>query len=260
MANKQEAIRENMILAFEHLSNNNPRIAFTRTPNACLAETDIPFPIFNRVFDYRASEGIDIGEDAKSIAESYHRRGMKCGWHSYSHARDEAVLGALQANGFVHAGSMSGMSLSLEGRIVANAEVPGLRIGVIHTDEELEIFKRVFVAEYQLPDEVAAAVTRIFAYDPKEPQSTRYYLAYLNDEPVGTLMTFDHEDVTGIYTVATLKEFRSRGIGGAIVAHALRDRQAAGAKQAILQASAMGQSVYRKLGFEEKLTIDVYSG
>lgn len=259
MASYNDAIRENMILAFEHLSNNNPCMKFERTQTVCRVETDIPYPIFNRVFDYQASKNIDIAADVKSIANSYHKRGMKCGWHIYSHDRDEAVIEALHTNAFVNVGSMSGMSLSLEGWEIKNAEVPGLKIRTIHTDEELEIFKRVFIAEYQLPDTVAEAVTRIFAYD-DEGKSTRYYLAYLNDVPASTLMTFSQGDITGIYTVATLQQFRSKGIGGAIVAHALRDMRTSGAKQAILQASSMGQSIYRKLGFEEKITIDVYSG
>ncbi|MBW7453666.1 GNAT family N-acetyltransferase [Paenibacillus sepulcri] len=259
MASYNEAIRENMILAFEHLSHNNPRMKFERTLTACRVETDIPYPIFNRVFDYQASKEIDVAEDVKAIADSYHKRRMKCSWHIYSHDRDEAVIEALHANAFVNVGSMSGMSLSLEGRAIKNAEVPGLQIRTIHTNEELEIFKQVFIAEYQLTDEVAEAATRIFAYD-QERKSTRYYLGYLNEMPVSTLMTFSQGDVSGIYTVATLQEFRSRGIGGAIVAHALRDIHASGAKQAILQASSMGQSIYRKLGFEEEITIDVYSG
>jgi hypothetical protein len=36
-----------------------------------------------------------------AITESYHERGMKCLWYTYSHDLDPAVIEALKTNGYV---------------------------------------------------------------------------------------------------------------------------------------------------------------
>ena len=58
----------------------------------------------------------------------------------------------------------------------------------------------------------------------------------------------------GIFNVATPAEYRGRGYGAAITGHAVREGFAAGAELAYLQSSAIGESVYRRLGFREVLT------
>ncbi|RED66336.1 GNAT family N-acetyltransferase [Cohnella lupini] len=258
MINKKEAILENMIQTFERLSSNSPYANFSRYDNCARIESELPLTIFNRVFDYKApnDDKIDATRQVKSIIDSYQDRGVKCVWHTYSHTQDEDLNDTLISNGFKSGGTMSGMAVDLGEKEINRSNVPGLRIVTVHTDEELEMFKRVFVAEYGLPDELANAFTEAFAYDPEGQM--QYFLAYLNEVPVGTAMTFSTGEVTGIYTVATLKEFRTKGIGGALVGHALLDMQAAGAKLAILQSSSMGQTIYRKHGFEEELTINLF--
>ncbi|ANS74559.1 hypothetical protein AWM70_08150 [Paenibacillus yonginensis] len=71
-------------------------------------------------------------------------------------------------------------------------------------------------------------------------------------------MTFSSGEATGLYTVATLKEYLYRGIGSALVGCSLKDMQAAEVKLAILQASPMGQTLSRNIGFEEELTIHLF--
>lgn len=251
------AIRTNLLSTFDYFSTNNPLTWFKRTPTITRMESDVPFTLFNGVFDFNKSDQTDVAAEIMAITESYHERGMKCLWYTYSHDSDPAVIEALKSNGYVHTGKMTGMSLSLENGKFQIKEVPGLEIQTIHNEQEFDLFRQTFIAEYGLCEELEASVVRIFADDPDG--KAEYYVAYLDDAAVGTLMTYGEDDIKGIYAVATLKAFRSRGIGSALVSRALCDIQAAGVKQAILQASAMGQSIYKKLGFKGEITIDFYS-
>jgi ribosomal protein S18 acetylase RimI-like enzyme len=63
------------------------------------------------------------------------------------------------------------------------------------------------------------------------------------------LLVLSH-GIGGLYLIATVPEARRRGIGAAVT-RALSDHAfAAGARFVTLQASGMGEAIYRRLGFE----------
>ena len=86
----------------------------------------------------------------------------------------------------------------------------------------------------------------------------RTYLARLNGKPVGTSQLFTSAGVAGIYNVTCLPEARGQGIGTAITHAPLMDACVMGYRVAILQASALGYPVYRKLGFEDFGNLSVF--
>ena len=91
-----------------------------------------------------------------------------------------------------------------------------------------------------------------------EDPHARVYLAWLDGRPVSTVETSLQEGVIGVFGVATVPDARRMGIGGAITAHAVRDR-AADADLAMLQSSEMGHGVYANLGFREVSRWEVWS-
>ena len=54
----------------------------------------------------------------------------------------------------------------------------------------------------------------------------------------------------GVFFVTTDPAWRGRGVGTAMTAAAIRSAAAAGARSAVLDASPLGLSIYRRLGFE----------
>jgi GNAT superfamily N-acetyltransferase len=79
----------------------------------------------------------------------------------------------------------------------------------------------------------------------------RNWIANLDGEPVAAAALFVGAGVAGIYNVCTVPEARGRGIGAAITRVALDAAVADGLRLAVLGASDMGFSVYRRLGFRE---------
>jgi GNAT superfamily N-acetyltransferase len=75
------------------------------------------------------------------------------------------------------------------------------------------------------------------------------------NRPVGACSMFLSDGIAGFYDVGVLKEERNKGIGSALLAHALRfarERPAEnGATQAVLLASGMGYGMYQRVGFRE---------
>ncbi|MEV6205904.1 GNAT family N-acetyltransferase [Kitasatospora sp. NPDC051914] len=76
----------------------------------------------------------------------------------------------------------------------------------------------------------------------------RAWLARLDGRPAGACISYDDGTAVGIYSVATLPEHRSRGVGRAVVAAALAAHPD---RVATLVATLLGEPLYRRLGFTE---------
>jgi ribosomal protein S18 acetylase RimI-like enzyme len=63
-------------------------------------------------------------------------------------------------------------------------------------------------------------------------------------------MTIVSHGVAGIYWVGTVDDARGRGLGWTVTATAVNAGFDLGAESASLQASSMGESLYRRMGFE----------
>lgn len=72
------------------------------------------------------------------------------------------------------------------------------------------------------------------------------WVGYVDDRAVTTGMAYVDEHVIGVYVIATREQTRGRGYGAAITARCMAVDPL---KPAVLQASDLGQPVYRRLGF-----------
>jgi len=77
-----------------------------------------------------------------------------------------------------------------------------------------------------------------------------YFLALVDGVPAAASLLSLAEGVAGIYNVGTLEGYRGKGLGALVTATALEVGRAAGYKVGTLHATAMGEPVYRRLGFE----------
>jgi len=62
----------------------------------------------------------------------------------------------------------------------------------------------------------------------------------------------------GIYHIATLPNYRKRGLGAAMTLRAMRSGSEDGYSEAILFATSSGFPVYRRLGFETVSMADLF--
>jgi ribosomal protein S18 acetylase RimI-like enzyme len=76
-----------------------------------------------------------------------------------------------------------------------------------------------------------------------------FYLGYVDRKPVATAEVTIGGGVAGLYNITTLQNHRGQGIGSFMTWHALQEARMAGVPAAVLQASAAGAGVYRRLGF-----------
>ncbi len=97
--------------------------------------------------------------------------------------------------------------------------------------------------------------TRAFAQRPNE---LNLYAARVDGEPLACVGSIHEKGDCGIYLVATLPAARGRGLSSELMAVALREARESGCGSASLQATAMGEPVYARLGFSAFGTIQMW--
>lgn len=135
-----------------------------------------------------------------------------------------------------------GTAMSIEHEV---AGVPGIRVERAVSPEQIETFGRVAEAGFESPG-LAWLYDRHDAY---AAEGSAWFVAFQNDDPVGTACSFLTGAIGGIYNVATPPDARGRGVGAATTAAAVNHLLAGGARTVVLQASAAGRAVYERLGF-----------
>lgn len=138
----------------------------------------------------------------------------------------------------------------LERRAEEHPPPEGVELRRVETPADAETYWRVATESYAslgFPPE-------IFAYYEDHSglggEDVVAFLAHLDGEPAGISMTIVSHGIAGIYWVGSTERARGRGLGSTMTVTAVNAGFDMGAEMASLQASPMGEGIYRKMGFE----------
>jgi hypothetical protein len=129
------------------------------------------------------------------------------------------------------------------------AETRGIDVEVVDDEEALAEACAVLADGFGVPFEWFRDI-----YRPEGLGGGVVYLLRENGRPASTAVSYRGRSGLGIFNVATPVPWRGRGYGAAVTSRAVADGFQDGADFAYLQASAMGEPVYRRLGFEQVST------
>jgi ribosomal protein S18 acetylase RimI-like enzyme len=87
-------------------------------------------------------------------------------------------------------------------------------------------------------------------------QDQFFYLGLLEGKPAAVAHSLDAEGVTGIYGIATLPDFRGKGLAHSILAKVSADAKERGSEALTLQVAkdSQGEAYFTKLGFAREFT------
>ena len=86
----------------------------------------------------------------------------------------------------------------------------------------------------------------------------QYYIAYNNNDIIGTVVLFRTQNVVGIHSLGILPEKRKQGFASEIMTQILNLSIDQNVKLATLQASKMAKAIYLKMGFSQDFLLENY--
>ncbi len=159
----------------------------------------------------------------------------------------------LEKSGFSNVYQQAGMAVKLKAVVDKNLNKNDLVIEKVDNEEELthwfEIVSKVFNLTIDFD----------FLKFIQLLKEAHFYLGKFEGKPVSTLMLYLSSGVAGLHAVSTLSEYRNKGYGLTISRMALIDAFYMGYYIGVLQASSLGEKIYRKLGFQKYCDIISYS-
>ncbi len=124
---------------------------------------------------------------------------------------------------------------------------PVLEILEVSSAEDLIRFQETAFEGFGLPKQIGHLfITEQFQRRP----GVKLYLGLVEGKPACTSALVSSPGIAGVYWVSTLEPYRGRGLGEAITWAAVRGGIESQQPVACLQASAMGEPVYTRMGFQ----------
>ena len=160
----------------------------------------------------------------------------------------------LEKNGFRKLVRWPGMAVDLSGVNENHTKPTDLSVQPIQDIDHLNQWGEVVSKSMFGGKEFDIHLLRNLCFEPY----AKIYLGLFHGKGVATSMLFLSSGVAGIYLVSVLPEYRNRGIGKTITLAPLSDALRMGYFIGVLQASDMGQKIYRKIGFQEYGGFDLY--
>jgi len=164
---------------------------------------------------------------------------------------DEDLRAAAESAGLLTFGDASPQMICRD-RIPVHDLPVGVTIRPVEGPEDVAHFARVNGEAYTVYGAPAEATASHFD-GPQALTSPNVHavLAHLDGEPVGAVLILLSHGIAGVYWVAVLERARGRGIAAALMEHVTNLGFDLGASSVQLQASTMGEPIYRRLGYEE---------
>jgi GNAT superfamily N-acetyltransferase len=216
--------------------------------------TGLAHPLFNAVFGTRLTRN-EIEPTISEIVEKFSARKLPVFWWTGPGTLPSDLGVHLTKQGFHGGGYTPGMAIELSS-LPDSVPVPDhFQIELVTDTTALRQWVELLAASNEMD---SSLYDSLYEQQLRRGLNEQRYIGRLDGKPVGVSMLHLADGVAGLYAAATLPEARGKGIGAAMTLQPLLDGRKAGYKVGVLQASAMGYSVYKRLGFRDFCELQIF--
>lgn len=153
----------------------------------------------------------------------------------------------IESSGYKLTSTLPGMHLQLTKTFPDTVK---LNFELVTTEVEAKIWCEIFKQSfgYLISEDLVI----------KSMHRVSYYIAFYNNAPVGTIKLHLTNETAGIYSLGVPSSMRGNGFAKEIMYFILNKAIKLGATVAVLQASALAQGMYERLGFKKDFTMNSY--
>jgi ribosomal protein S18 acetylase RimI-like enzyme len=220
----------------------------------------VPLALFNHAYYARLSKE-DIEARLDEVLGTFAERGVPFMWTVGPFTQPADLGERLESRGLSRVEEMPGMAVDLSAMQEEVSFPSALSVERVGDEGALRECIELMRVGGEMPEPTSEVLFDVFtAVELGEESPWRIYVGKLDGEAVATSTLVLAAGVAGIYSVGTLPKARRQGLGAALSLMAMREARELGHRIAVLQSSAMGLGVYRRLGFERYGTYAVYAG
>jgi ribosomal protein S18 acetylase RimI-like enzyme len=238
----------NLIHSSQHLFGLDPGAEVESRPDSVFGAGRSAHPAISNAA-FRLDDALDPDQFIASARSFFagHGRGFAV-WARDGVSEDRALIEAAAREGLRPVSEMPEMVL--DERLEARPAPEGIELERVASEGHARDYWQVAMKAYASVGFPAEVFGYYDTHLPLVADNVAAFIARLEGEAVGIALTSVSDGVAGIYWVGSTKEVRRRGVGRAVTAAAVAAGFEMGAEVASLQASPMGQGLYRQMGFE----------
>ena len=216
-------------------------------------------PLFNRIFAARFDED-KANERIGELVGEFLSRGADALWITGPSTRPVDLGGRLEHCGFDHSADWAAMDVDLAAVEGSLEEPEGCRVVEVCDERTLADWADAMCAGFdRYADSRDATYQHFLRTGVGGELPLCHYLAYSDGLPSAACTVFLGSRTAGVYFVATIPSARRRGLASLVTRRGLEECRQRGYANAVLQASRMGEPLYRKMGFRRRAGMGLYS-
>lgn len=236
----------------ECIQSTNPtkECFFEKNGNDFYFATQVPFPLMNGIIS-EANEIEDIKEKCKTFKEKFKGAHYPITWFWIHDTLPIEIEKVFNAHDLKSMGRYTSIALENKNRqkysLSLNKEVS---INIVKTEEQFQDFLEITKVVYGMPNEALPFMAHLYsAY--KNSNNIKLYLASINNCPAATLLSYEHENIIGLYDCATLETHRKKGLLTSLILNVIKESPHVDYFVAQLMAEKNAKGVCDQLGFKE---------
>ncbi|MFX0029609.1 MAG: GNAT family N-acetyltransferase [Candidatus Hermodarchaeota archaeon] len=210
-------------------------------------KADWPMAIFRVNF-----ENLNLKSEILKIKDLIGKGMAPNGWTVGPLTKPDDLGINLEKNGFLNVYQQAGMAVELKD--LKNIAINENELNIKKIDDKNDLKQWIKVVSSTFGIKIDPALIESLFLE----REAGFFLGIFKGKPISALMLYLSSGVAGLHAVSTLLEYRNKGFGLAISKTALIYAFKLGFRVGVLQASSMGERVYRKLGFKKYCDIISY--